>query len=291
MVAAQGMKSRLLLNLLLIGVLALLGAYLFLNQEPETVKSDQLVDLDKNEIDRITIVRENSFEMDFKKNGITWTITKPFRARANSEVIKLVLDLAEAPIINEVNKSSEKFGFNPPQYTVILDQEIIKFGNINDVTNEQYLKVNDRVFLTKTHHGYNLPYDPIKVVDRKLLGAEEVPVKFETKTWRAERGANEIWAMTSKTGNLPMITSAKIKIWAMGWPYTTATQTTITGRPTDSMTNSIKVSFENGRQISVSIEEIEKGYLLHRSDEDIIYKVGSDAGLRLIDPYEVARTL
>ena len=97
--------------------------------------------------------------------------------------------------------------------------------------------------------------------------------------------------MTSKTGNLPMITSAKIKIWAMGWPYTTATQTTITERPTDSMTNSIKVSFENGRQISVSIEEIEKGYLLHRSDEDIIYKVGSDAGLRLIDPYEVARTL
>jgi len=61
------MKSRLLLNLLLIGVLALLGAYLFLNQEPEIVKSDQLVDLDKNEIDRITIVRENSFEMDFKK--------------------------------------------------------------------------------------------------------------------------------------------------------------------------------------------------------------------------------
>ena len=291
MVATQGMKSRLLLNLLLIGVLALLGAYLFLNQEPEIVKSDQLVDLDKNEIDRITIVRENSFEMDFKKNGITWKITKPFRARANSEVIKLVLDLAEAPIINEVNKSSEKFGFNPPQYTVILDQEIIKFGNINDVTNEQYLKVNDRVFLTNTHHGYNLPYDPIKVVDRKLLGAEEVPVKFETKTWRAERGANGIWAMTSKTGNLPMITSAKIKIWAMGWPYTTATQTTITERPTDSMTNSIKVSFENGRQISVSIEEIEKGYLLHRSDEDIIYKVGSDAGLRLIDPYEVARTL
>ena len=43
--------------------------------------------------------------MDFKKNGITWTITKPFRARANSEVIKLVLDLAEAPIINEVNNS------------------------------------------------------------------------------------------------------------------------------------------------------------------------------------------
>ena len=39
------MKSRLLLNLLLIGVLALLGAYLFLNQEPEIVKSDQLVDL------------------------------------------------------------------------------------------------------------------------------------------------------------------------------------------------------------------------------------------------------
>ena len=135
------MKSRLLLNLLLIGVLALLGAYLFLNQEPETVKPDQLVELDKNEIDRITIVRENIFEMAFKKNGITWTITKPFRARANSEVIKLVLDLAEAPIINEIKKPSRNYGFNPSQYTVTLDQETIKFGNINEVTNEQYVQV------------------------------------------------------------------------------------------------------------------------------------------------------
>jgi hypothetical protein len=285
------MKSRLLLNLLLIGVLTFLGAYLFLNQEPETVKSERLIGLNKNEIDRIAIVKNNSFEMDFTKNGLTWVITKPFRARANSEVIKLVLDLAEAPIINEINKSSENFGFNPPQYTVILDQETIKFGSINEVTNEQYLQVNNRTFLTKTHHGYNLPYDPIKVVDRKLLGAEEIPVKFETKTWRVERDTNGIWSMTSETENLPMITSAKIKIWALGWPYTTATETTILKQSTDFKNDSLKVSFENGHQISVSIEKTEKGYLLRRSDEDIVYKVGSDAGLRLIDPYEVARTL
>jgi len=289
--ATQGMKSRLLLNLLLIGVLALLGAYLFLNQDAESVKSEQLVGLDKNKIDRITIVKNNSFSMDFSRNATTWTITKPFRARANSEVIKLVLDLAEAPIINEIKKPSRNYGFNPSQYTVTLDQETIKFGNINEVTNEQYVQVNDRIFLTKTHHGYNLPYDPIKVVDRKLLGAEEVPVAFKTKTWRAERGVNGLWSMISETENLPGIPSSKIKIWAMGWPYTAATETTIANQPSDFKYDNIEVSFENGRQVTVSVKRTEKGYLLIRSDEDIVYKVGHDAGLRLIDPYEVARTL
>ncbi|MDC1311822.1 DUF4340 domain-containing protein [Burkholderiales bacterium] len=285
------MKSRLLLNLLLIAVLALLGAYLFLNQEPEVVKSDRLVALDKNKIKRITIVKNSSFEMDFTRSQTTWTITKPFRARANAEVIKLVLDLAEAPIINEIKENSKDFGFEPPTYTVTLDQEIIKFGNINEVTNEQYVQVNKRTFLTKTHHGYNLPYDPIKVVDRRILGAEEIPIIFESKTWRAERGIDGIWSMTSETKNLPAIAPSKIKIWAMGWPYTTATETTITGKSPDYKFESIKVSFENGRQITVSIKKIKKGYLLRRSDEDILYKVGNDAGLRLIDPYEVARTL
>ncbi len=285
------MKSRLLLNILLVAILALLGAYLISNQEPEAAKSDRLVALDKNKIEQISIVKNNSFEMDFKRSETTWSITKPFRARANSEVIKLVLDLAEAPVINEIKEISKNFGFEPPKYAVTLDQEVIKFGDINEVTNEQYVQVNNRTFLTKTHHGYNLPYDPIKVVDRRILGAEEIPVVFETKTWRAERGINGMWSMTSETENLPAITPSKIKIWAMGWPYTTATETIITRESPDSEFDSIKISFENGRQIGVSIKKIEKGYLLRRSDEDILYKVGNDAGLRLIDPYEVARTL
>ncbi|MDA0830449.1 MAG: hypothetical protein O3A05_04585 [Proteobacteria bacterium] len=285
------MRSRLLINFLLILVLGSLGAYLLWDREPSSPSPDRLVMLDPDQIARVSILKNKDFEIDMTRNSQTWLITKPFRARANSEVVKLVLDLTDAYIINEIKNSPENLGFNPPQYTVNLDQETIKFGSINDVTNEQYIQVGSRTFLTKTHHGYNLPHDPIKVVNRRILGAEEIPILLKANSWRAERKEDQSWAVMAVDDNLSTIASSKIKIWIAGWRSTAATKIEVTKKAPIRIYESVSITFENGKQVVVSIEKDSDGYLLHRSDETIAYRIGHDAGLRLIDPYEVARTL
>ncbi|HBZ19288.1 MAG TPA: hypothetical protein DEO41_07805 [Betaproteobacteria bacterium] len=285
------MRSRLLINFLLILVLACLGAYLLWDREPSSASPDRLVMLDRDQIARVSILKNKDFEIDMTRNSQTWLITKPFRARANSEVVKLILDLTDAFIINEIKNSPENLGFNPPQYTVSLDQETIKFGSINEVTNEQYIQVGSHTFLTKTHHGYNLPHDPIKVVDRRILGVEEIPILLKANSWRAERQENQSWAVMAADNNLMTIASSKIQIWVAGWRSTAATKIELTNEAPGPIYESVSITFENGNQVVVSIEKDSDGYLLRRSDETVAYRIGHDAGLRLIDPYEVARTL
>ncbi|MDA1332007.1 MAG: hypothetical protein O3A65_05925 [Proteobacteria bacterium] len=285
------MRSRLLINFLLILVLTSLGAYLLWDEEPSSASPDRLVMLDRDQIARVSIIKNNSFEIDMTRNSQTWLITKPFRARANPEVVKLVLDLTDAFVINEIKTSSANLGFNPPQYTLSFGQKTIKFGSINEVTNEQYIQVGNRTFLTKTHHGYNLPDDPIKVVDRRILGGEEIPILFKTNSWRAERQGDQSWNVMAADDNLTSIASSKIKIWVAGWRSTAATKIEVPNDAPGLIYESVSITFENGSQILVSIEKDNDGYLLYRSDESVAYRVGRDAGLRLIDPYEVARTL
>jgi len=91
--------------------------------------------------------------------------------------------------------------------------------------------------------------------------------------------------------NLSTIASSKIKIWIAGWRSTAATKIEVTKKAPIRIYESVSITFENGKQVVVSIEKDSDGYLLHRSDETIAYRIGHDAGLRLIDPYEVARTL
>ena len=86
------MRSRLLINFLLILVLACLGAYLLWDREPSSASPDRLVMLDRDQIARVSILKNKDFEIYMTRNSQTWLITKPFRARANSEVVKLVLD-------------------------------------------------------------------------------------------------------------------------------------------------------------------------------------------------------
>jgi hypothetical protein len=285
------MRSRLLINIFLVVVFALLGAYLFIEQKEIPTPSQRLISSERDEIAKISIVKNKTFEMDFTKNSVTWFITKPFRARANPEVIKLILDLSEATAISELEKFSENFGLNSPEYTVKLNQENLTFGSINDVTNEQYIQVGKRVFLTKTHHGYNLPHDPIKVVDRRLLGAEEKPIIFESSSWLAKHSKDGLWTITSKLENSISISSAKLDIWATGWRTTAATKINEAHDSNAAENDSIEITFERGKKITFTVEQDDDGYLIRRSDEDIAYRVGNDSGLRLIDPQEVARKL
>ena len=105
-----------------------------------------------------------------------------------------------------------------------------------------------------------------------------------------EKGTNNKWELTSTTSSNTRLSSAEIGIWAAGWRHTTATQTTPMKRRLVSE-KSFKIEMQSGLKVELLIVQDEEGYLIQRSDEDIIYRVGPDAGKRLLDPYEVAKTL
>lgn len=284
------MKSRLFLNLFLAVLLFSLGVYIFSDSSSEQNFESKLTSLQKDTISDITIIKTNYFEMALRRELNTWYMLTPYKARANLEAIRLVLDIADITALSLVDTQSKDYGLEPASFVLRLDKTEIKFGNVNEVTNEQYIELNDRVFLVKTHYGYNIPYDPEKLVDRNILGVDETPEIFEYDDWRVEKGTNNKWELTSTTSSNTRLSSAEIGIWAAGWRHTTATQTTPMKRRLVSE-KSFKIEMQSGLKVELLIVQDEEGYLIQRSDEDIIYRVGPDAGKRLLDPYEVAKTL
>ena len=284
------MKSRLFLNLFLAVLLFSLGVYIFSDSSSEQNFESKLTSLQKDTISDITIIKTNHFEIALRRELNTWYMLTPYKARANLEAIRLVLDIADITALSLVDTQSKDYGLEPASFVLRLDKTEIKFGNVNEVTNEQYIELNDRVFLVKTHYGYNIPYDPEKLVDRNILGVDETPEIFEYDDWRVEKGTNNKWELTSTTSSNTRLSSAEIGIWAAGWRHTTATQTTPMKRRLVSE-KSFKIEMQSGLKVELLIVQDEEGYLIQRSDEDIIYRVGPDAGKRLLDPYEVAKTL
>ena len=284
------MKSRLFLNLFLAVLLFSLGVYIFSDSSSEQNFESKLTSLQKDTISDITIIKTNHFEIALRRELNTWYMLTPYKARANLEAIRLVLDIADITALSLVDTQSKDYGLEPASFVLRLDKTEIKFGNVNEVTNEQYIELNDRVFLVKTHYGYNIPYDPEKLVDRNILGVDETPEIFEYDDWRVEKGTNNKWELTSTTSSNTRLSSAEIGIWAAGWRHTTATQTTPMKRRLVSE-KSFKIEMQSGLKVELLIVQDEEGYLIQRSDEDIIYRVGPDSGKRLLDPYEVAKTL
>jgi hypothetical protein len=287
--ATASMRSRLILNLILVAVLGLLGGYLLLGEDKKKEEPQSVLGLVKSEVQTLEVQKSDEFTLKLFRENSTWNLSDPFRARANQEAIKLILDLISISEQNAINATGD-FGFNPPAYTVKIDGQVIEFGSINEVTNEQYVRANGDTLLVKTHYGYNLPYEVMMILDRKILSRDEYPTRFISKNWAAEKNDENTWSLVGYSSNKP-INASVLQVWTAEWRTTAATKILRSLAPDGDPLQTIQIEFSNDSSTTFSIYADQDGYLLKRSDEDVMYRVGRDAGSRLLDPREVGKTL
>ncbi len=87
------MKSRILINLVLIVVIVAL--YYFVNYKPELkpVSKPMLTTLQASDVTDIVISRLGRAQIHLVKNNQHWQLTQPIKARANDVRVNLILDL------------------------------------------------------------------------------------------------------------------------------------------------------------------------------------------------------
>lgn len=283
------MKSRLILNVVLLLALVGLGLYAYLAPEKKSTEpAFRISTLARGDISTIRIEYRGKSAIELEKREETWYMLAPFRTRADPFQVDRLLDIAQGNSGQKLPRDDlKRFNLDTALLVVTLNGMTFAFGSTNEVTNEQYLATEDAVYLVAPYLGYGAATDPAKYFSHKLLSEQESPVAFDFGTWKLVKNERGSWNVE---GNPPKsetdLSADDINQWAAEWQMASSLDT----QPHDGSRGRerIKLTLKDGRNISIEVMTRKPVINLVRSDENMRYQFGADAGARLLDPAVVA---
>jgi len=288
--AAQGMKSRILLNLALIAALVALSLYAYFKPWQDAAPAIKLTQLKRDEVTRIAIEPSGAAGIKLEKRDGTWRIAAPLNAQADATQVDRLVDIVNANAKQKLaNADLDQLGLNPPQVRVTLNDQAIAFGRVNDITYEQYVAVADGVYLVPPLYGYGIPTDAAKLLSRSLLDSGEVPVAFDFGRYRIIRDDKGTWAAAGEfaTTKEAPLSQDDFNRWADSWRYTSALS--VEPDQGSRAREQVTVRFKDGKAVTMRIVQKQPDFQLVRNDNAMRYHFGVEVGQRLLDPRVVAK--
>ncbi|UCD69136.1 MAG: DUF4340 domain-containing protein [Betaproteobacteria bacterium] len=283
------MKSRLILNLVLLLALVALGLYAYLRPGEQQEPGIAVSQLERGDVVRVTIKRGTTMDVEMAQRDGRWLMLRPYQTRVEPLQLARVLDLAEATASDVLPADNlPRYGLDPPAARVTLNDQAFAFGAINEITNEQYLASGDHIYLVRTFLGYNIPLDVTKLLSHKLLGESEKPVEFNFGDWQAVKNDKGAWLLrgNSPTADDDAPTPDELNVWAAEWNLASALSVEpYQGTPRGER---ITIQLGNGTSATFRVMSRQPEVKLLRVEENMLYRLGADAGGRLLDPYRVA---
>lgn len=282
------MKSKVIVNLVLVLLLTGLVLYAFFRPKEQSDPGVRLTQLRRDEITRISVEHRGSPAFHLQKRDGSWRISAPFQSRADPTQVDHLTDIVTATAKHKLPPGElGGYGLDPPQVKLTLNDQAFAFGRINDVTNEQYVATAGEVYLVAPFHGYGIPIEITKLVSRKLLDDLEVPVAFDFGRYRIVRDDRGTWtiegAYPAPQGKLP--SQDDFNRWADEWRLTSS----LGAEPSRTRgKDHLVVHFKGGKEVTMEIVQKKPELLLVRDDEKMQYRFGGEVGRRLLDPRAVA---
>jgi len=194
------MQSRLLVNLGLLLLVAVLGFLVFTSEDKDSDAPDILTNIKTESIHTITI-RHNNRVTNIEKTNGHWQITSPTNIAANDfrigTILKLLSTVSHADYATDSIEPG-KYKLEPADTSVMFNKLQIDFGMINPINNYRYVKVNNRVHLIDDHHYPLLSSQLGTLVARTLLPADSKINKLVLPEQTLALNSKEIWQSTKE---------------------------------------------------------------------------------------------
>lgn len=287
MEAAQGVKSRLLLNLALLVALIGLGLYAYLRPKQEQQPGFALSQLKRDEVHRIRVERRGAPTVELAKEEDRWRMLAPFKTRADSFQVDRLLDIAAAKSKEKLPPDElQRYGLAPATVAVTLNDQKFAFGALNEITNEQYVASGESLFLVAPYLGYGIPTDAAKLLSHRLLGEDEAPIAFDFGRWRAAKDDGGRWSTAGSLPNKQAPSADDLNRWADEWKL--ANSLAVEPHRGSRAGEKVTVTVRGGKTISFIVLGRTPEMKLLRTDENMRYRLGAEAGARLLDPWKLS---
>ena len=288
------MKSRWLVNVLLLALVLGIGVFLKFRPQQEVAKETayEVSTLKLATFTKVSVEFPAKAPVAFEKVEGYWYLDKPYKARADQMLVMRILSLVAAKSTQKFQATDlTQFGLDQPKLKLKFDNEEFDFGTFNPVTSEQYVAYNGLVYLLPVSYAENaqspveeyLDKSPFKPDEqKKIIGFdfshleqwEEVRlnVDFVDGKWKAspemakptQNEMNELFDSYWRSVSVQRVE-----------PYTPDRKTTYP---------SFEVKLNDGHKVHLDKIQESPELLLGRPDEGMIYHVPPDIGFNLLNP-------
>lgn len=275
------------LNWIMLATIIGLAVFLYLKpqlqSEPDT--EFQISVRDPDTVRTIRIIRHGE-QATLQRNDNQWYFTSPFYARADAETVGKILNVLSANSRQRfVMTSKEEFNLDQPKIELYLDEDYFAFGGLAPTTDQQYLAINQQVYLVSPRYAIWIPVKPVDAVSTGLLSANEVPVQFDSQDWilQREAGGNGRWSIVN--GDPNQLSSESLERWTRLWQTSRTSEWVLNPQIRDVAQLIAEITLQDGQKIQFQAWQDENGIIIFRDNEEVGYYFSEESGWPLLNPH------
>jgi len=193
------MNNKLLINLLLLVLVAILGLFAWLSPDAEQQQVDRVTQVKPKAITTMLIKHPDGAVVSFERRGEHWFMRQPYALAANPVKMASLVRVVEAPALQSFPRPEQdrlgQFGLDRPIQLKLNGDEFL-FGGIEPISGHRYLLFNGRLMLIVDRFQHLLSSTPERLLSHQLLpeGADLEEIKApDYHLKRTQQG----WALQS----------------------------------------------------------------------------------------------
>lgn len=168
------MQRALRNNLVLIGIIALLGAAALADQMRARLAAPKpLLAIDPKSVHAIVLECPECPRRTLEKIAGHWEMSEPYALPADPARVDALVAIARAPVTTRYGGekiAADKVGLTPPYATLTLGGRKLEFGTTEALRNERYVRVGGEIVLVPDRFSHLLRLAPEALLDPRPFG-------------------------------------------------------------------------------------------------------------------------
>lgn len=289
------MKSRWIINLLLLVLVLGIGAFIKFRPQQEakiTETSYEISTLKLGAFTKLTVEFPARAGLTFEKKDGYWYLSQPYKARADQMLVQRILSLVGAKSPQKLALTDlAQFGLDQPKLKLKFDNEEFLFGTFNPVSSEQYVAYQNAVYLLPVSYAESaqspveeyLDKSPFKPSEQKQIAGFDFS---HLEQWESNRLNVELADRQWKVSDPKAKPSqTEMNDWFDSYWRNISVQR-VEPYAADHRVHypSFEVKLADGKKVHFDKIQESPELLLGRPDEGMMYHVPMDVGFTLLNP-------
>jgi hypothetical protein len=277
----KGMLRGWIINLLLVIAVAALAVYAIYRPSEDEAAQHKLTGLAASAVKRIVIEPTGHSAIELERRAEGWVLVKPIEARADRTQVGRILELLSAQSREKLDATDlARFDLDAPELKVRFDEHMIAFGTTNPLSQEQYVRSGDSVYLLGGQYLTLVPREPTRLLTHALFRDSEKPVAFQLEAFRIEQDKGN-WRLSPEPAG-EKLSQDDLNRWMDDWRLASSLITqpapaTAAGKP-------VQVAMSDGRKLTLRIVQREPELILLRPDEKLQFHFSAEVAQRMLNP-------
>jgi hypothetical protein len=280
------MLSRLLLNLGLLALVAVLGLLAFL--EPGVAPPSpglRIAELQAAEVEHIRIERSDAPAVRLERDGQGWRLREPVEVAANpfriEAMLRVLTETSELRLdARELNLA--EFGLEAPRVRLYLNELELAFGATAPLDGRRYLRIGDTVLLIADRHYPLLRGGVAELASPRLLPPQVRIRAIETADWRLARSGEARWALDPPR---PELSADALPSLLQAWAHSEAVWLQDYTPAAEGLQDTVTVHIDGtDAALDFVLVAREPELILARPELGLQYHLADDTARRLLEP-------